>query len=101
MRKATWSNLKAIKLNKRKSCLKAEKEPTWAQESMWGMVQKKNSTPFMEANGTIRLLSTSVFEKNFFLVMIFVNLFVAPQNPLQGHYDHFTPQTQRLKVKTI
>ena len=25
---------------------------------------------------------------------------VIPQNPLQGHDSHFTPQTQRLKVET-
>ena len=26
--------------------------------------------------------------------------YVMPQNPLQGHDNHFTPQTRRLKVKT-
>ena len=26
---------------------------------------------------------------------------VMPQNPLQGHDSHFTPQARRLKVKTI
>ena len=25
---------------------------------------------------------------------------VMPQNPLQGHDDHFTPQAQRLKMET-
>ena len=30
---------------------------------------------------------------------VFLTLLVMPQNPLQGHDDHFTPQAQRLKVE--
>ena len=26
---------------------------------------------------------------------------VTPQNPLQGHDGHFTPQAQRLKMETV
>ena len=58
---------------------------------------------YLQTNGSaFNSLTATFYEKNNFIQMSLTELrptpSVTPQEPLQGHDGHFTPQTRRLKV---